>query len=208
MVALPTRLLAITALAAQLASCGREDDTPVQSQRIALDRPVAAQAEFTPAPDTEGADWHISVDGRGISWGKTGDAPLLSLECVLSGDEPPQIEITRHAPAPPGARAFFAVLGNGVNARLKVDAKLSDNEWRWEGSYPADAALLDVFTGPRNITATLPGGGMLQIDGSDLPQQFVTWCRNDGREQALEAEDEAGEADAPTEEDEVAAPPA
>jgi hypothetical protein len=90
------------------------------------------------------------------------------------------------------------VLGNGVNARLKVDAKLSDNEWRWEGSYPADAALLDVFTGPRNITATLPGGGMLEIAGSDLPQQFVTWCRNDGKDAApVQSEASEEEASAP-----------
>lgn len=184
-------------LAIAVSACDRSAETPVHGQRISLDRPVATQAEFTAAPDTDGADWHISSDGRGIAWGKNGGAPLLTLECVLSGDEPPQMEIIRHAPAPPGARAFFAVLGNGMNARLKLDAKLSDDEWRWEGSYPADASLLDVFTGPRNITATLPGGGMLEIAGSELPRQFVTWCRNGGRDEVPVAEDGADEADAP-----------
>ena len=108
------------------------------------------------------------------------------------------MNIIRHVAAPPGAGAFFAVLGNGMAARMKVDARLSGSEWRWEGAYPADAAELDVFTGPRDITATLPGGGMLEIAGSDLPRQFVQWCRDGGvDEPAEEADADNDKADSP-----------
>lgn len=164
-----------------LFGCGSEEPTPAQSQRIALGESGPPQAIVLEA-DSQSMAWQVRPDGNSLAWGQPPEPPLLTLQCLLSAQDQdqPQLSIIRHIAAPPGARAFFAVLGNGMAARLKVDAQLAENEWRWEGSYPADAAELDVFTGPRDITATLPGGGMLEIGGSDLPRQFIQWCRNGG----------------------------
>jgi len=171
---------------ALLSACGSEDPTPAHSQRITLDRPGAPPQTFAIETETDAMAWQVRPDGRSLAWGPPGGAPQLTLECMLSDEAEPQISIIRHVAAPPGAQAFFAVLGNGMAARMKVEAALSDSEWRWEGSYPASAAQLDVFTGPRDITATLPGGGMLEIAGSDLPRQFVQWCRNGGVDEPAE----------------------
>ena len=76
-------------------------------------------------------------------------------------------------------------------SRLKMEAALDDGEWRWEGTYRADAPELDVFTGPRELEATLPGGGSLQIAGSRLPGEFVNWCRIGGKVLQTSAREEA-----------------
>jgi len=88
------------------------------------------------------------------------------------------------------------VIGNGMISRFKVDATLTDREWRWEGALPAADSQLDVFTGPREIEATLPGGGSLLIEGSRIPGEFVSWCRAGGKVQRAEAAEQAEEAEA------------
>jgi hypothetical protein len=66
------------------------------------------------------------------------------------------------------------------------------------GALPASDPSLDVFTGPRELEATLPGGGSLLIAGSRIPASFVTWCRAGGHVQrvceAAEAADDAEDA--------------
>jgi hypothetical protein len=143
----------------------------------------AAALTLNPKPDSTGARWTIAADGRGIDYGKPAAAPLLSLTCQISKDSaPPPLTVIRYARSEPGAKALFAVLGNGIVSRLKVDAALEDKEgWRWEGRYPASAPELDVFTGQRDIDATLPGGGELHIAGSGLPREFIEWCRRNGK---------------------------
>ena len=137
-----------------------------------------AQAEPLASPDTEGATWSTTEDERGINFGLPGEKALLTLRCRAPEGELPILRLIRHAPAQPGKKALFPVIGNGMIARFKVDAVLTDNEWRWEGIYPADAPEWQVFSGPRDIEATLPGGGTLQIAGSTLPREFITWCRS------------------------------
>lgn len=168
-----------------LSACDRP---PVQ--RIDLeDAQSAALLAISPSPNSEGAAWHISVDGKGIDFGQDKQPPFLSLRCLLAKAAQPQLEIIRHAQSEPGARALFAVMGNGIIARLKLDATLTKSAgWRWEGLYPADAPELDVFTGQRNIEATLPGSGTLKIAGSSLPREFLQWCRLGGLATSLPAE--------------------
>ena len=72
------------------------------------------------------------------------------------------------------------MIGNGMRSRFLVDTRLSDGEWLWEATVSADDPKLDVFTGTRQLLATLPGGGMLDIQGSRIPGEFVTWCRAGG----------------------------
>ena len=86
------------------------------------------------------------------------------------------------------------MIGNGTISRFKVDAALADGEWRWEGALPASDPSLDVFTGPRELEATLPGGGTLLIAGSRIPGEFVNWCRAGGRVQRVEAAEKAEDA--------------
>lgn len=170
----------ILCFAILLAACGRQP----QVQRVDLDAASnATTLALNPQPDSTGAKWAITASGRGIDFGKPGVAPLLSLRCGISKDRaPPQITVIRHARSEPGAKALFAVLGNGIVARLKLDAALADKEgWRWEGRYPASAPELDVFTGQRDIDATLPGGGELHIAGSGMPREFIEWCRWNGK---------------------------
>ena len=143
----------------------------------------AASLALNPLPDSAGARWLVSGDGKGIDFSKAGDKPLLTLRCVLAAGVKPQLALIRHAQSAPRAKALFAVLGNGITSRLKLDAKLAREGWRWEGLYPADAPELDAFTGQRDIEATLPGAGTLLIQGSALPREFIAWCRRNGEKQ-------------------------
>jgi hypothetical protein len=163
-----------------LAACERQPEP----QATFREDQSAAELALNPKPDSADAKWAIAADGKGIDFGNPAAAPLLSLTCQISKDNaPPQLTVIRHARSEPGAKALFAVLGNGIVSRLKVDAALADQEgWRWEGRYPASAPELDVFTGQRDIAATLPGGGELHVTGSGLPREFIDWCRRNGVE--------------------------
>jgi len=186
------------ALALSLAACGQQDEPAAlaaESQRVTLG-PLAGDATMAlPSPDTTGALWQVSEDGQAITFGQPGSATLLTLACHLGAD-PPQLAIIRHAPAKPGQKALFPVIGNGMRSRFPVDATLEDGEWRWEEVLPSTDPMLDVFGGRRDLTATLPGGGMLEIAGSPVPGEFLEWCRAGG-ELAEALEDEA-EGEAPT----------
>ncbi|MFC3102164.1 hypothetical protein [Altererythrobacter lauratis] len=161
-----------------LAACERGE--PAQRVELAPSRDVPVQV-MRQSPDTTGAVWRVAESGRAIEFAKAGDPPLLTLACLLGDTAPPQMLIVRHAPALPRQSALFPVIGNGMRSRFFVDARLTDGEWRWEGVLAASDPMWDVFTGPRELQATLPGGGMLKIPGSRVPGEFVTWCRAGGQ---------------------------
>jgi len=181
-----------------LAACGDGADAPVDAQRVSLDDARAKVAQPLRSPDTEGAGWKVTENGQAIDFGKEGAKPLLTLACDLR-EAPARLTIVRHVEARPGQKALFPVIGNGTISRFKVDAALGDGEWRWEGRFLASDSQFDVFTGPLEIEATLPGGGSLLIEGSRIPGEFINWCRAGGRvlraEEAEEAEDEGAEPD-------------
>ena len=177
-----------------LAACGEGGDAPVEAQRISLEDARAKVAEPLLSPDTEGAGWAVSADQRAIVFARPGAAPFLTLACDLR-QAPAKLTIVRHVRTRPGQKALFPVIGNGKISRFKVDAALSDGEWRWEGVLPASDPQFDVFAGPNELQATLPGGGMLVIEGSRVPAEFVTWCRAGGRVRRAEE----AEASAPAE---------
>lgn len=179
-----------------LAACDRQADTPRDDvQRIALDEAGPRQAEADPSPDTGAARWTVSASGQAIDFGNADEAPLLTLGCSLEAD-PPGMVIIRHARALPGQSALFPVLGNGMSTRFLADATLGEDEWHWEARLPADDPQWDVFAGPRELVATLPGRGTLEIAGSRIPGEFVEWCRSGGElpevEPAPEAEETEG----------------
>lgn len=173
-----------------LAACERGE--PVARVELAEsgDAPVQVMRQ---SPDTLGAAWRVAENGRAIEFAKPGETALLTLACLLGDNAPPQMLIVRHAPALPRQTALFPVIGNGMRSRFMVDARLTDGEWRWEGVLAASDPMWDVFTGPRELQATLPGGGMLKIEGSRIPGEFVTWCRENGRVEVPGSE-AAGEA--------------
>jgi hypothetical protein len=176
--------LAAILLCAALTACHREQ-APVEGQRIALDEVPSQGEEPLPSPDTKGAAWTVTANGQAIDFGKPGGKPWMSLACKANA-VPPQITVIRHAPARPGEKALFPVIGGGIISRFKVDAALADGEWRWQGTLPADDPLLDVFEGSHALEATLPGGGTLKIAASSVPGQFVAWCRDGGKAPAVE----------------------
>jgi hypothetical protein len=186
----PVKAPALLILLPFLAGCGEGADAPVQPQRISLDEARAKVAEPLLSPDTEDAAWTVTDNGQAIDFGRAGGEPFLTLACDVRA-APTTLTIIRHVEARPGQKALFPVLGNGMVSRFKVDAALDEGEWRWEGVLPASDPQFDVFTGPLELEATLPGGGTLLIEGSRIPGEFVNWCRAGGRLQRVEAAEES-----------------
>lgn len=187
------RAVAGVLVALAMTACERVEE-PVDPQRISLEAARGEARAPLPSPDTEDANWTVAPDGQAIRFGNPGEPPWLSLACRVK-DNPPTIAVIRHAPARPGEKALFPVIGNGTISRFKVDAVLADDEWRWQGAVPADDALLEVFTGPRDIEATLPGAGTLEIAGSRIPGEFIAWCGKGGAVSEAVAEELPEEAE-------------
>ena len=188
------RLPLIVATLLSLVACDRAEE-PVDPQRISLDAARGEAREPLPSPDTDDARWTIAPDGQAVAFGNAGERPFLSLACRVK-DDPPTIRVIRHAEARPGEKALFPVIGNGTISRFKADAALEDDEWRWQAVVPADDALLEVFTGAREIEATLPGAGSLIISGSRVPGEFIAWCRRGGAVSEAVTEERTAEAEA------------
>ena len=181
--------LAALAVLISLAACQGEQ-APVEAQRFSLDAARHVPTKPVASPAIAGAAWSVTKDAQAIAFGLRGTPPLLTLACDLRR-APAQFRIIRHVTARPGEKALLPVIGNGTISRFKVDATLAGGEWRWEGSLPASDPSLDVFTGPRELEATLPGGGSLLIEGSRIPGEFVNWCRAGGQVQRVEAAEDA-----------------
>ena len=188
------RLPLIVATLLSLVACDRAEE-PVDPQRISLDAARGEAREPLPSPDTDDARWTVAPDGQAVAFGNAGERPFLSLACRVK-DDPPTIRVIRHAEARPGEKALFPVIGNGTISRFKADAALEDDEWRWQAVVPADDALLEVFTGAREIEATLPGAGSLIISGSRVPGEFIAWCRRGGAVSEAVTEERTAEAEA------------
>ena len=188
------RLPLIVATLLSLVACDRAEE-PVDPQRISLDAARGEAREPLASPDTDDARWTVARDGQAVAFGNAGERPFLSLACRVK-DDPPTIRVIRHAEARPGEKALFPVIGNGTISRFKADAALEDDEWRWQAVVPADDALLEVFTGAREIEATLPGAGSLIISGSRFPGEFIAWCRRGGAVSEAVTEERTAEAEA------------
>ncbi len=189
------RPILIPALILALAACGPSAQVPGNAERIAIAQGEARVHDPLPSPDTSNAAWWVDPSGRAIHFGDAGAPPHLSLDCQI-GDGPSRLTIIRHALALPGEEALFPIYGNGMRSRFLADATLhqgqADSEWRWEAAVPAGDPQLDVFLGARELKATLPGKGMLEIGGSRIPGEFIDWCRAGGRIGAIAEEERTG----------------
>ncbi len=127
-------------VATVLASCHRGEQAPVEAKRISLSDVRSQGEQPLPSPDTKGASWAVSGSGQAIDFGRPGETPFVSLLCSVKAGQP-QVTLVRHAPARPGEKALFPVIGNRIISRFKVDATLADREWRWQGTLAGRRSL-------------------------------------------------------------------
>lgn len=168
------RLAAPLAATLALAACGEPADNAVQ--RIALGESRAGPT-VVGSPDTAGAQWAVRDGGSEIIFAKAGEPPFLTIRCEAGETARPGLRIVRHAPADPGAKALFALIGNGRVARIEIDARREGESWRWEAALPAADERLAVLDGGGAVEATLPGAGTINLAGSALPGELLARCR-------------------------------
>ena len=128
------------------------------------------------SPDSSKAIWADSKTPGRLIYGNPGETPMLALSCIEVG-EYRALRFTRFALADAGAGAFLALIGNAHVARLPVDATAHGDAYLWEAALPADDPKWEVLTGRREVTATIPGAGMITINPSDKPAALIEKCR-------------------------------
>lgn len=170
---------AVLALCALAACAPPAADGYVERVDLAESRDFASAP--LPSPDTTGAVWVATdlrpgIDAR-LVYGVPGAAPLLALECLADGEGAGRLEFTRFAKADAKAQALMALVGNGHVARVPVDAQYNGRAWLWRGGDAADRTDFNVLTGPRDVTVTVPGAGLVTLTASPLPGELVSQCR-------------------------------
>lgn len=132
-----------------------------------------------PSPDTHGAKWALSTrSDRRIIYGVPGEPALLALECLeVSETSEPELAIIRFSPADEGAGALLAFVGNGHIGRIKVDASELGEKTVWQGQLSATDSSWEPLVGPRELTATVPGAGMVALNPSSIPGLLIAACR-------------------------------
>lgn len=116
-------------------------------------------------------------DGAGAHFGVAGQPDLLGIACVHGADGTALLRLTRTTRAQDGAKALFALIGNGRITRLPIDAVRAGEQGEWQATVPAADARLDVLLGGNRIEGTLPGGGTLLMPASTEPGRLLTECR-------------------------------
>lgn len=177
MVALSVLSISCLLLLGLTTACQPAKPDAAAVERIDLDAPVE-RATGRGLPDATGAVWEIAPDNKSVRFANPAGEPLLSLACDVPPDAPPRIRFVQYSPAPPGAKALFAMVGNLRVARVAMDARLQDKRWLWAGSEHADAPKLEALMGTREVITTMPGGGEIELTGSPLPRQFIEECRS------------------------------
>ncbi|MBC2665656.1 hypothetical protein H7F51_08975 [Novosphingobium flavum] len=180
------RSLAVLALGASLALAAC---TQTQSREVAANDAsgyparlpltgVSLPVEAAPA-QPEGGKWQLA--GETLSFAVPGGATLLAMNCTHAPDGTAQLHLTRMTRAEDGAKALFALIGNGRIARLPLDATRAGEQGEWQGTMPAADPRLEVLRGGNRIEATLPGGGTLLLPASLEPGRLLAACRASDR---------------------------
>ncbi len=181
-------LLVALAAAVTVAAC-KPPASDAYLERVDLSEAKGASVEPLDSPDTTDAVWADGKIAGRILYGIPGEIPFLALACETRPTGERQIRFIRFAAADPQAEALFALVGNGHIARIPVDATWNGRAWLWEGVVAADNPDLEVLTGQRTITATLPGAGQLDLNPSPRPGQLIEACRPTSVPQELVQED-------------------
>ncbi|MEM7688901.1 MAG: hypothetical protein AAF291_07745 [Pseudomonadota bacterium] len=130
-----------------------------------------------PSPDTQGAVWAISPSNPDrLIYGVPGSPALLALTC-LTDTLPASLRITRMSPADEGAGALLAMVGNGHIGRIEVDAVEVGRRFVWRGEKLAADEKWEPLAGPRTVTVTVPGAGMVTINENEIAMAFLEKCR-------------------------------
>ena len=171
-------LIGLSLVASALAAC----KPPPTDADLARDMPQAAPtyaSDPLPSPDTQGAMWALSPQSdRRIIYGIPGQPALVAIECgEAEGAGVPDLQITRLSPADEGAGALLAIIGNGAIGRIEVDATKQGSRYVWQGRAPASDTIWEPFEGPRKVTVTVPGAGMVTLNPSETPWTFLSECR-------------------------------
>lgn len=141
---------------------------------------IAPASAPLPSPDTEGAVWARTGDGTRIIYGIPGEAAMVALQCTDRTSAMPILQITRIVRADEGASALLAMVGNGHIGRLKVDAIERAGTPVWHGSLAASDDAWEPLAGPRALTLTVPGAGMVRLNPSSIPSELIAECRTNG----------------------------
>lgn len=160
-----------------LAAC-KPPPTDAELDREAPPEDLVFASDPLPSPETEGAVWAQSSTPGRIIYGIPGEPALVSLDCVRIGDAPARLRIARLAPADEGAGALLALVGNGAVGRIEVDATARGKGFVWQGEEQAQSQSWDPLDGPRQVTLTVPGAGMVTINRSQAALAFVRECRS------------------------------
>ena len=158
-----------------LAGC-KPPPTDEATARSALVEDRGAPSLPIESPDAINAIWAESREPGRILYGNPGETPMIALTCIEDEQEP-RIRFTRYALADEGASALLALIGNGHIARLPVEATDRGGYFLWQGEFPATSPDLEVLTGTRDFTATIPGAGLVEVHASERPAELVEACR-------------------------------
>ena len=174
---MPKAALAAGLASLSLAACGGPtSDAPAVRERSEPE--VTYASPPLPSPDTEGAFWTVGAEPGRLIYGIPGEPVLIALECLQPDGDLPALRITRLSPADEGAGALLALVGNGHIGRLEVDAIDISGRSVWQGSLPAIDDVWEPLIGPRGVSATVPGAGLVELNPSALPGEFVENCRS------------------------------
>ena len=171
----PVKLLTTTILALTLAACSKSPVPPTREgapdNAVRMTMP---QGEALPGvrDGQSQAVWAAAPDGMSARFGHPGEQPLVSVAC-RSG----VLTVTRHAYAPVGAQALFALVGSEGILRLPVDATAIPGQrgYLWQGSLTADDARVKVLGGA--YTGTLPGAGKISVSAGAPMREVIVQCR-------------------------------
>ncbi|MEP3051042.1 MAG: hypothetical protein ABJP48_08050 [Erythrobacter sp.] len=136
------------------------------------------------SPPSDGAIWAPSSTPNRIIYGQPGEAPQMALACIrpaadlqTGSSRNSTLRITRIAAADEDAGALLALIGNGHIGRIAVDATEVSGRAIWQGELPAESTAWEPFAGPRQITATVPGAGMVTLNAGNVAWDFLVQCR-------------------------------
>ncbi len=163
------------ALALTLAACSKSPIPPAREG--APDNAVRMtlpQVEALPGIKDEKSKpaWAAAPDRMSARFGYPGEQPLVSVACRAG-----VFEVTRHAYAPVGAQALFALVGSEGIMRLPVDATAIPGQrgYLWQGTLAADDPRVKVLGG--SYTGTLPGAGMISVSADVPVREVIAHCR-------------------------------
>ena len=169
--------LALAISVAALSACKPPPTDADMGRDVPEEAPKYA-SEPLPSPETEGAIWARSQrNPNRIIFGVPGSPALLALTCV-EDSAPPRLRIARFSPADEGAGALLAMVGNGHIGRISVDAVERRGALIWRGEKLAADTDWEPLAGPRSLTVTVPGAGMITIEENEVAMQFLEACRS------------------------------